>query len=353
MLQRFWHLYSGEVRIEAERRFGLTGVPWEPMTGSHSYVYDYHRGGHAVLPVVLKVTHTLHRTANEISGEQDFLDYLAVHGVTVSRPVLSASENYVEIIPAEEGEFLAWAFEKAPGALVEWTQWTPEIFKKWGAVLGKMHRLSKAYKPSKEEWRRPHWHEDEYWDFSVATPGVEPSLLSKRQQHRDWLMSLPTDADAFGLVHTDLHQWNLFWDGADVWPIDFDNLQFDWFAMDFAAIIQNVVICQAHNHSLGQHEYWSGGTSMDSQTFLDYFMQAFMAGYRTENTLAPDWIQKIPGMLNRRHLSFYFDAASDDGFRAKSPDAQASDFPWRTLDQLRSEVEHDFWSQFDFGGYSW
>ena len=118
MLQRFQHLYCEDVRIEAERRFGLTGVPWEPMTGSHSYVYDYHRGGHAVLPVVLKVTHTLHRTAKEISGEQDFLDYLAVHGVTVSRPVLSASENYVEIIPAEEGEFLAWAFRKAPGALV-------------------------------------------------------------------------------------------------------------------------------------------------------------------------------------------------------------------------------------------
>ena len=75
MLQRFSHLFTKVVRAEAERRFGLAGLRWTPMTGSHSYVYDYDRGGGHV---VLKITHTLHRSADQISGEQDFLDYLAV-----------------------------------------------------------------------------------------------------------------------------------------------------------------------------------------------------------------------------------------------------------------------------------
>lgn len=347
MLQRFRHLFSEDVRIEAERRFGLAGVPWRPMDGSHSYVYDYERDS-PPRRVVLKITHSIHRSANQISGEQDFSDYLAVHGVTVSKPITSVSGDLVEIIPAAEGEFLAWAFEKAPGSLVEWTAWTPEIFRKWGAVLGQMHRLTKTYEPSENAWSRPLWHEDSYWDFSIDTPAIERQLQEKRQQQRAWLDSLSTNAEGFGLVHTDLHQWNFFWDGSNVWPFDFDNLQYDWFAMDFAAIIQNAVICQAHHHDLGQHEYWSGGVSMDSHEFLDYFLRAFMEGYRSENVLASRWIESIPGMLNRRHLSFYFDAASDESFRAKSPDEQEAEFPWRTLDQLRDEVTNDFWSQFDF-----
>lgn len=349
MLQRFRHLFSDEVRVEAERRFGLAGATWTPMNGSHSYVYDYNRGDDHV---VLKITHTLHRTPNQISGEQDFLGFLASRGVTVSKPIPSASGGMVEIISASEGDFVAWAFQKAPGALVEWTQWSSEKFAKWGTVLGKMHRLTKGYQPSNEAWRRPDWHQDSHWDFSISTPGVDQSLIDKRQQHRDWLMSLPTDEDCFGLVHTDLHNWNFFWDGSDIWPFDFDNLQYDWFAMDFAAIIQNVVICQSRFHEPGKDEYWSGGPSMDSQSFLDYFMQAFMEGYRSENSLASHWIEKIPNMLNRRHLSVYFDRASDDSFGAMPLGVQASEFPWRTLDQLRSEVENDFWSQFDFNRYT-
>tara|TARA_B100000809_G_scaffold255012_1_gene292983 strand:+ start:1461 stop:2507 length:1047 start_codon:yes stop_codon:yes gene_type:complete len=348
MLERFKNLFSEGVRQKAARRFGLTGVPWTALDGSHSYVYDYDLGDRSV---VLKITHTIHRSADLISGEQDFLDYLAVNGVTVSRPVLSARGKLVEMIPAQEGEFLAWAFEKASGALVEWTTWTPKKYSKWGSVLGKMHRLTKTYHPSNQAWRRPTWDADSYWDFSIDTPGVEWTMLDKRRQHRQWLDSLPTDPDSFGLVHTDLHPWNFFWDGSDVWPFDFDNLQYDWFAMDFAAIIQNAVICQANHHALGQHEYWSGGTSMDSRTFLDYFMRAFMEGYRRENTLARDRLQDIPGMLNRRHLSIYFDMASSEGLRAKTPEKQAVDFPWRTLNQLRHEVENDFWSQFDFTRY--
>lgn len=349
MSKRFQHLFSEEIRTEAERRFGLTGAPWTHLNASHSYVYDYELGDRNL---ILKISHTLHRTANQINGEQDFLDYLAVHGVTVSKPLASASGEFVEMIAASDGDFLAWAFEKAPGSLVVWSDWTPEIFRKWGTVLGKMHRLTKTFQPSNDAWRRSHWHHDEYWDFSLPTSAVERQLLEKRQQHQDWLDSLPTDAEGFGLVHTDLHQWNFFWDGSEIWPFDFDNLQYDWFAMDFAAIIQNAVICQAHHHALGEHQYWSGGADMDSQTFLDYFMQAFMEGYRAENILDSHWIEQISGMLNRRHLSFYFDVASDDGFRAMSPEQQSAEFPWRTLEQLRHEVENDFWSRFDFSRYS-
>ena len=144
MLERFRHLFSEDVRKEAEVRFGLMGVPWTVLDGSHSYVYDYDLGDRNV---VLKITHTLHRTADQINGEQDFLHHLAVNGVTVSRSVASTHGKIVEMIPAQEGEFLAWAFEKAPGALVEWATWTPSKYSKWGAVLGRMHRLTKTYHP--------------------------------------------------------------------------------------------------------------------------------------------------------------------------------------------------------------
>ena len=65
MLERFKHLFSEEARREAESLFGLTGVPWTLLDGSHSYVYDYDQVNRNV---VLKITHIMHRSANQING---------------------------------------------------------------------------------------------------------------------------------------------------------------------------------------------------------------------------------------------------------------------------------------------
>ena len=349
MLKEFGHLYHDGIRSEAEGRFGLKRSESSTLQGSHSYVYEYTGGGK---PVILKITHSYHRREWQILGELDFTNYLAENGMRVSRAIMSLGENWVETLEAESGYFLATAYEKAPGALVDWREWTPELYEQWGALIGRMHALTKNYRPSVESIRRRHWHENRDWDLESSVPKSKLEFRRYGQGIKDWLLSLPIDRDSYGLIHSDLHQWNMLGDGGELWPIDFDNLHYDWFLSDFTTVIINVVICQARSRERGQYDEWTGGREMDSAEFLDYFMDPFVSGYRLENDLDPIWISRLPRFLSRHYFTFYVDALWDPEFVHLSKAEQAAEFPWRTLAQLESEVRNNFWEQFDFSRYA-
>ena len=150
------------------RRFALTPVSLQVLPdASHSYVYDCHRDG---APYILKITHTIHRQPHNILGELEFINFLADGGVTVPRAIPSINGNLVETIPpnnprhsrasgnppsthhsraacprprsgsgnplAEDENFIAVTYEKAPGALVDWRTWTPQHVR----AMGRNHR---------------------------------------------------------------------------------------------------------------------------------------------------------------------------------------------------------------------
>ena len=355
MLKEFGHLYHDYVRSDAERMFGLTRAGSVPHQGSHSYVFEYPDGGSftaAAQPIILKITHSSHRHVSQILGEIDFTNYLADNGVNVSRAIPSIGGNFVETVDANSGYFLSVAYEKAPGALVDWREWTPELYERWGALIGRMHPLTKSYEPAEASIRRRHWHEDRDWELECSVPTCKMELRRHGQRIKDWLLSLPADRESYGLVHSDLHQWNMLRDGGELWPIDFDNLHYDWFLSDFTTVIINVVLCQQRSYARGEYDKWTGGRKMDSEEFIDYFMEPFLSGYRQMNALDPDWIRRLPRFLDRHYFTFYVDALWDPGFRHLSEEEQAAEFPWRTLKQLEDEVSGNYWGRFDFGRFA-
>ena len=354
MLKEFGHFYHDAVRSVAERRFGLERAGSVPHQGSHSYVYEYPKGGSppaSARPIILKLTHSSHRQAPQILGEIDFTNYLAGNGMNASRAIPSLDDNLVETLEASSGYFLAIAYEKAPGELPDWPEWTPELYEKWGALIGRMHALTKGYEPADESIRRRHWHEDRGWHLESNVPDSKIELRRHGQRIKDWLLSLPADRDSYGLIHSDLHQWNMLRDGSDLWPIDFDNLHYDWFLSDFTTVVINVVLSQQHSHARGNYDEWTGGRQMNSEEFVAYFMEPFMSGYRQMNALDPVWMRRLPRFLDRHYFTFYVDALWDPGFRHLSEDEQAAEFPWRTLRQLEDEVSGSYWSRFDFSRF--
>ena len=355
MLKEFGHLYHDDVRSDAERRFGLTRAGSVPHQGSHSYVFEYPCAGSIVAAAqtfILKITHTSHRRVPQILGELDFTNYLADNGLNVSRAIPSIDGNLVETLEAESGYFLAIAYEKAPGALVDWREWTPELYEGWGVLIGRMHTLTKGYEPTDDSIRRRHWHENRDWELESGVPASKIELRSHGQRIKDWLLSLPADRDSYGLIHSDLHQWNMLRDGSDLWPIDFDNLHYDWFLSDFTTVVINVVLSQERSHARGEHDEWTGGRKMESEEFVDYFMEPFISGYRQANALDPAWMRRLPRFLNRHYFTFYVDALWDPGFRHLSEEQQAAEFPWRTLKQLEDEVSGSYWDRFDFSRFA-
>lgn len=350
MLQHFKHLYSDDIRAEAMRRFDFTPVSLEILPdASHSYVYDCLRDDK---PYILKVTHTIHRRPHNILGELEFINFLADGGVTVPRAIPSINGNLVETIAAEEGQFIAVAYEKAPGALVDWREWTPRMFEQWGGLIGKMHAITKSYQPSDESIRRRFWHQDTDWNTEAEVYRTRPQFREKARRTRDWLLTLPTDRDSFGLIHSDLHQWNFFYHEGSILPFDFDNTHYDWFISDFTTVIINVVNCQQHHYRRCEYDHWTAGVPMTAHEFLDYFMTPFIEGYRQRNRLAHVWMRRLPAFLNRHWLTFLTDALRDPEFGSLTPERQAANFPWRTLSQTWDEVMNDWWSRFDFNKYA-
>ncbi|MYC08480.1 MAG: phosphotransferase [Chloroflexi bacterium] len=350
MLQHFKHLYSDDIREDAQRRFGLTPVSRDVLPdASHSYVYDCERDDAAY---ILKITHTIHRQPHNIHGEVEFINFLADGGVTTPRAISSLAGNLVETIAADDGEFVVAAFEKADGALVDWRAWTREMFEQWGAVIGKMHALTKGYEPSDESRRRRFWHQDTDWNTEAEVYLTRPTFREKARRTRDWLFTLPTGSDCFGLIHSDLHQWNFFYHDGKVLPFDFDNTHYDWFIADFTTVVVNVVHCQQHHYARGEYDRWTAGTPMKAAEFLDYFFAPFIEGYRQHNRLDGVWLRRMPAFLNRHWLTFLTDALRDPKFAALTPEQQAATFPWRTLSQSWDEVMNDYWSRFDFDRYA-
>ena len=350
MLQHFKHLYTDAIRTEAMRRFGLSPVSLDILPdASHSYVYDCKREGKSY---ILKITHTIHRNPNHILGELEFINFLADGGVTVPRAVPSLSGNLVESIAAAEGEFIVVAFEKAEGSVVDWRTWTPQMFEQWGALIGKMHALTKNYQPSTADIRRRFWYQDIDWNIDAEVYRGRPAFREKARCTRDWLLSLPTDSDCFGLIHSDLHQWNFFYHEGRIQPFDFDNTHYDWFISDFTTVIVNVVNSQQYHYGRGEYDHWTAGTSMPAAEFLDYFFTPFVEGYRQHNRLDPVWMHHMPAFLNRHWLTFLTDALRDPEFGDLTSEQQAATFPWRTLSQSWDEVMNDFWSQFNFDKYA-
>ena len=158
-----------------------------PHQGSHSYVYEYPRGGSPAAsdrPIILKLTHSTQRRVPQILGEIDFTNYLAGNGVNVSRAIPSLDGNLVETLEAESGYFVASAYEKAPGDLVDWREWTPELYERWGALIGRMHALTKSYGPSDESVRRRHWHENRDWHLESSVPDSQRRTSAPRSAHQ-------------------------------------------------------------------------------------------------------------------------------------------------------------------------
>ncbi len=346
MLKEFGHLYYDGVRAEAERRFGLDRTSSVPRSGSHSYVYEYPRPDTGR---ILKITHSSHRSVSQILGEIDFVNYLADSGMKVSRAVPALGGGLVETLDAESGYFLAVTYERAPGALIDWREWTPEMFWKWGALIGRIHASTKDYTPSDGEFRRGHWHEDRDWDIALSIPASRAEFRRKGQGIKDWMLSLPKDRDSYGLIHSDLHQWNMLFDGEFLWPIDFDNVHYDWFLSDFTTVIINAVVCQGYHYRKGEYEYWTGGAPMDSATFFRWFMEPLLEGYSSENMLDAEWFGRLPQFLERHWFTFWVDNMRDPLFSLLSEDEQRAEFPWRTLRQIEAEFRDGYWTKFAIG----
>jgi len=290
------------------------------LDGFESYIFQVHRSD---TDYILRIGHDSRRTADLVQGESEFLNHLAIGGLSVPRVLHSTSQKLVETIPAKDGShFLTTLFEKAPGKPPSREQWGPSLHTAMGSFMGKLHQLSKSFQPSHPRYER---YDFEYDSNQMAAQGSkylpksDGAVLTSYLETVSAIQQLPKDKLSYGLCHIDFHGGNFFiTPSGQITLFDFDDCQYALFIYDIA-----MALFYAISHNCTTPEKLA-----EAESFLVHFWQ----GYQQENNLSPDWLQHIPLFLRLREIDLFM-------LIHRSMDISNLD-PWCTsfMDQRRHKI---------------
>jgi Ser/Thr protein kinase RdoA (MazF antagonist) len=271
--------------------YRISEAELRPLRGGHfAHVYGFKRNDRNF---VLRLTPP--NDDVDVTAQRSILAwmaYLAAHGASAPEPLPSQNGNLVEVISLPEGEWLAVAFTQAEGVLSEeisLDQWGDVQFQMLGRSIGKMHAIARGYVPS-NAMSYPEWETG----GNLFNRQIENEFWLKEKQSRvlEQIRTLPRPADAYGLVHCDLHFGNFFVDFHKqiITLIDFDDCAYGWFVMDIAVQLFDVLVLYP-------------GTDKDE--FGLNFLRNFLTGYLTENPLSMFWLEQLPLFLKLLEINVY------------------------------------------------
>ncbi len=233
MDRRIKSLYSDKILLEAAARYGIDRSKIKKLGGFESFIYEYEKNGENK---ILRIAHSYHRSMIDLHAEMEWINYLGENGADVAGAVKSESGRLAEKIDIGDSYFIASSIEKADGTHVKKEHWNKDLFKAWGKAIGKLHKITKDYVPIKTP--RFRW-DDEYLikDFKRYLPESEVVISEKTQGIIDEIKRLETGRDSYGLIHTDIHHGNFFWDNGKITIFDFDDCAYKHLISDIAIAV--------------------------------------------------------------------------------------------------------------------
>lgn len=273
--------------------FGL-GQDVKKLGDFENFVYEVFKKDN---PYILRLTHNSHRSGEEIASEIDWMRHLHSFGISVPEVYLSKNGLFVEAFPAGDGSvFFGCLFSKAKGEPVKASseKFDDQLFKAWGETIGLMHKATKSYEPKEGVISRKHWYEDDLLEVEKYYPDDDVELIENARQVIANLRALPRNPENYGLIHTDIHSGNFFYDGERVHVFDFDDASYHWFGSDIAIPLYYSLFYRIPAHQPEERKRFSG-----------QFMMAFMEGYEKANILPDGWQEEIPLFLMLRDVVLF------------------------------------------------
>ncbi|MGD9381601.1 MAG: phosphotransferase [Candidatus Thorarchaeota archaeon] len=260
----------------------------EEMTfagGMENAVYSCKKNGQTIY---LRFGHSSHMTFNLVTAEIDWVVYLLDKNVPAARPMKSGNGIYVERIGTSRDSYNVVAFEKAEGEQLEFgdpKRWHDDVIKDWGKTIGRIHSVTKDYKPKSA--RRYEFHPElDLFLIKRENMKVREKISALFQKMHE----LPKGKDAYGLIHSDIHVGNFFVkDGKISAILDFDRACYKWFISEIAiSLYYPLYVTSLRNDSNEQKE------------FALRFLPTFLEGYATENSLDSTWFEHLQMFMQVR-----------------------------------------------------
>jgi len=326
MEERIKARFNSAILEEALRRYGVTPDRARLLDGFESFMYEFDGTSGEY---ILRLGHSLRRSELLIQAEVDWINYLAAGGAAVARAILSAQGRLVEAIDdGHGGQFLATAFVKARGQSPWDSGWSPTLYETYGQSIGRMHALSRRYRPTDPAWQRPHWDDPALMEVERFFPTDDTIVRQKYRALLAYLRGLPRSIETYGLIHQDAHGGNFFVDEAGrITLFDFDDCAYSWYANDLAIILFYMITNRA-----------------DAIEITREFMPHFLRGYRRESQLDPIGLKELPHFLKLREIDLY-------AVIHRSFDVANIDNAWcaKFMEGRRDRIERDVpYVEFDF-----
>ena len=319
---------------KAASLFPLEGFSLVPVPG--------HEGGRNVVLAcrkdgedryILRISMTGDRREEDYLAETEFVHYLAEGGAPVADVIPSVNGHLVEHIEAEGQEGFASLFAFAKGILISdngyrYREGAPlsEYFYNTGKALGKIHRLSKAYKPAHRRFGWDDRYNMEYIGRLIPDQYAELKQAIARRLER--FRALPRDGEAYGLVHFDFSDgnYNIDMETGGITVFDFDNCLYCWYMFDLA----NLWI-----HGTG----WFRGEQDPARRMegMAWYFDAVLEGYRSETEISGELPARLPlfiDMVLIENIIDEFECAAREGGEPDGEDIEDAaeclirDIPW-------------------------
>jgi Ser/Thr protein kinase RdoA (MazF antagonist) len=293
--KRLFKKHRDYILDKAAQSYGISKSDLTKLGSFESLVFEFARGGQNY---IVKFTHSLHRTPDQVMGELEWVEHLRANGVPVCGVIPSNDGKAIVTVEVEDSYFIVYAFEKAPGSHAEKGQWSEELILEWGKTLGRLHAATKTFRPSRESYKRFQWYEDDTLNARKYIPADQRKVIEAIENHKRKLRALPTDENSYGVIHSDIHNWNFYVHNGSLHVFDTDDCHYNWLAYDIGIPLYYAL----RTAEIGE----------DNSEYARYFFRLFMEGYRRENNIDPIWITRIPDFMKLREMDLYIIIAKED-----------------------------------------
>lgn len=302
---------------KAAEFYGVSKKNLTKIGSFESLVFELARGEENF---ILKLTHSIHRTRDQVMGEIEWIDHLKKSGVSVCGVIPSIKGNPVEMVEIDDSYFIVYVFEKAPGGHPEKGQWNDELIPEWGRTLGRIHAATKTFAPSQESYKRFQWYDDDSLKAEKYIPPDQVLVIDKINAHIRKLLKFDTDNNSYGLIHSDLHNWNFYVYNGNLYVFDTDDCHYNWLVYDIGIPLYYAL----RTAEIGD----------DNIEYARHFFNLFISGYRSENEIDPLWITRIPDFMKLREMDLYIIIMKEDI-------ADENDWCRRFMRGRRERIEND------------
>lgn len=272
-----------------------------------------HEGGRNLVfmigtDAVLRVSTLSDRSIEDYKAEIEYVHFLAQGGADAADSIPSVNGNRIEMINGKA----VTMFETAKGEQIadhgyRYIDGVPidEYFFLTGKVLGKIHALSKQYRPVYTRFDFFEKYNEAYFESLIPDDFFcLHTVLGRRVKDRlheilEQLRKLEQSSENYGMVHFDFSDgnYNIEYDTGKLNVFDFDNCRTCWYLYDIADL---------WSHGLGWIA-WNDNAD-ERRAYMDKYMQAVIKGYRTECTVTDEELGNLELMVNTVLMENMIDA---------------------------------------------